>query len=238
MINILVVEDDIIQLKQIINYISQKNEDIKLYGLTYSGEEALKLLMTGKIDIIILDLKLDGMSGVDVIKYIESKKIEKYKKSIIIVSGEYNMIKYIYTSIYVYEIFLKPFNLYYLNKSIEDIIYEKKYTNEIKEKIRKELDLLNFNFTHEGSKYLLECIYQVYTLEYIDDMNLSKIIYPILAKRYKKTVNTIYGNIKQAINSMFDNCPKKVLKNYFNFNCLIKPRPKEVIYTILNKINN
>ena len=226
MINILVVEDDIIQLKQIINYISQKNEDIKLYGLTYSGEEALKLLMTGKIDIIILDLKLDGMSGVDVIKYIESKKIEKYKKSIIIVSGEYNMIKYIYTSIYVYEIFLKPFNLYYLNKSIEDIIYEKKYTNEIKEKIRKELDLLNFNFTHEGSKYLLECIYQVYTLEYIDDMNLSKIIYPI------------YGNIKQAINSMFDNCPKKVLKNYFNFNCLIKPRPKEVIYTILNKINN
>lgn len=134
MINILVVEDDIIQLKQIINYISQKNEDIKLYGLTYSGEEALKLLMTGKIDIIILDLKLDGMSGVDVIKYIESKKIEKYKKSIIIVSGEYNMIKYIYTSIYVYEIFLKPFNLYYLNKSIEDIIYEKKYTNEIKEK--------------------------------------------------------------------------------------------------------
>lgn len=107
MINILVVEDDIIQLKQIINYISQKNEDIKLYGLTYSGEEALKLLMTGKIDIIILDLKLDGMSGVDVIKYIESKKIEKYKKSIIIVSGEYNMIKYIYTSIYVYEIFFK-----------------------------------------------------------------------------------------------------------------------------------
>lgn len=146
MINILVVEDDIIQLKQIINYISQKNEDIKLYGLTCSGEEALKLLMTGKIDIIILDLKLDGMSGVDVIKYIESKKIEKYKKSIIIVSGEYNMIKYIYTSIYVYEIFLKPFNLYYLNKSIEDIIYEKKYTNEIKEKIRKELDLLNFKF--------------------------------------------------------------------------------------------
>ena len=110
--------------------------------------------------------------------------------------------------------------------------------NEIKEKIRRELDLLNFNFTHEGSKYLLECIYQVYTLEYIDDMNLSKIIYPILAKKYKKTVNTIYGNIKQAINSMFDNCPKKVLKNYFNFNCLIKPRPKEVIYTILNKINN
>ena len=51
----LVKEDDNIQLKQIINYISQKNEDIKLYGLTYSGEEALKLLMTGKIDIINLN---------------------------------------------------------------------------------------------------------------------------------------------------------------------------------------
>lgn len=68
MINILVVEDDIIQLKQIVNYISQKNENVKLCGLTFSGDEALNLLMTEKIDIILLDLKLNGMSGVDVIK--------------------------------------------------------------------------------------------------------------------------------------------------------------------------
>lgn len=78
MINILVVEDDIIQLKQIINYISQKNENVKLYGLTYSGDEALNLLMREKIDIILLDLKLNGMSGVDVIRNLESKEIEKY----------------------------------------------------------------------------------------------------------------------------------------------------------------
>ncbi len=194
--------------------------------------------MNEKIDIVILDLKLEGMSGVDVIKYIESKEIEKYRKSIIIISGEYNMIKDINTSIYVHKIFVKPFNLEYLDKTIKGIIYEKKYDKEMIKKIQRESELLNFNFTHEGSKYLLECIYQAYNLENIDDMNLSKSIYPKLAKKYKKTPNTIYGDIKQAINSMFNNCPKKVLINYFNFNCLIKPRPKEIIYTILNKIND
>lgn len=148
------------------------------------------------------------------------------------------MIKDINTSLYVYNVFLKPFNLSSLNESIEKIIDEKNYVNEVKKKIFNELKLLNFNLTHEGSKYLQECIYQVYNLDKIDDMNLSKIIYPIISKKYKKSSNTIYGNIKQAINSMFDNCPKELLKNYFNYNYLMKPRPKEIIYTILNKINN
>ena len=65
MVNILVVEDDVIQSKQIINYISQKNKNIKLYGMADSGEETLTLLLSGEIDIIILDLKLTGINGVD-----------------------------------------------------------------------------------------------------------------------------------------------------------------------------
>lgn len=78
MTNVLVVEDNFYQSKQIINYLSQRNKELKLYSMVYSGEEALEIIEEQKVDIIILDLKLKGMNGVDVIKEIEYKKIEKY----------------------------------------------------------------------------------------------------------------------------------------------------------------
>ena len=92
MTNVLVVEDNFYQSKQIINYLSQRNKELKLYSMVYSGEEALEIIEEQKVDIIILDLKLKGMNGVDVIKEIEYKKIEKYRSSIIVVSGDYSMI--------------------------------------------------------------------------------------------------------------------------------------------------
>lgn len=93
MTNVLVVEDNFYQSKQIINYLSQRNKELKLYSMVYSGEEALEIIEEQKVDIIILDLKLKGMNGVDVIKEIEYKKIEKYRSSIIVVSGDYSMIR-------------------------------------------------------------------------------------------------------------------------------------------------
>ncbi len=238
MVNILVVEDDVIQSKQIINYISQKNKNIKLYGMADSGEETLTLLLSGEIDIIILDLKLTGINGVEIIQTIEHENMERYKNSIIIVSGEEDMIKEVKTSPYVYKYFLKPVDMRDINETINNMIQEKKYTDIIREKIANELNKLNFNFTHEGTNYLLEYIYQVYKMKIIDNMNLSKTIYPIVARKYKKSQNTIYGDIKQAINSMFNTCSKETLKEYFNYNFFIKPRPKEIIYTILNKISD
>lgn len=238
MVNILVVEDDVIQSKQIINYISQKNKNIKLYGMTDSGEETLNLLLSEEIDIIILDLKLTGINGVEIIKTIERKNMERYKNSIIIVSGEEDMIKEVNASPYVYRYFFKAVDMCDINETINNMIQEKKYTDIIREKIANELSKLDFNFTHEGTNYLLECIYQVYKMKIIDNMNLSKTIYPIVARKYKKSQNTIYGDIKQAINAMFNTCSKEALKEYFNYNFLIKPRPKEIIYTILNKISD
>ena len=67
MTNVLVVEDNFYQSKQIINYLSQRNKELKLYSMVYSGEEALEIIEEQKVDIIILDLKLKGMNGVDVI---------------------------------------------------------------------------------------------------------------------------------------------------------------------------
>lgn len=236
MLNLLVVEDDIEQTKQIVNFICQNNNYIKLYGITSSGNEALEVIKNEKVDIIILDLKLEDSSGVEIIKELEKEKSEKYKQSIIITSGENTLVKEICHSSYVFNYFMKPLNFSKVLESLNIIIDESKYKEEIRNVIEKELRRLNFNFTHDGTQYLVDCIYRIYLLEKSNKEVATNHIYQIIANRYNKTANTIYGDIKQAINAMYYDCEEKILKEYFRYNFIMKPKPQEVIYTIAGKI--
>lgn len=211
MIKILVIEENVYQAKQIINYLSQNNSNIKLYGIAYSGQEAIELIRKQGADIILIDLKLIEINGVDIIKQIERENLTKYKKSIIIISGEYNRIEEIKNSEYVYSFFLKPLNFELLEKDINIIEnnVRKENMEAIKNKINKELEKLNFKFMYKGTKYLADIILIMYMSKEEEKDCLSQTVYPILATKYKKTENTIYGNIKQSINCMFYDCDEK-----------------------------
>lgn len=236
MLNLLVVEDDIEQTKQIVNYICQNTNYIKLYGITSSGNEALEVIRNEKVDIIILDLKLEDSSGVEIIKELEKEKNEKYKQSIIITSGENTLVRKICHSSYVFNYFMKPLNFSKVLESLNIVIDESKYKEKIRKVIEKELKILNFNFTYEGTRYLVDCIYRIYLLEKSNKEISANNIYQIIANHYNKTANTIYGDIKQAINAMYYDCEEKILKEYFRYNFVMRPKPKEVIYTIARKI--
>ena len=239
MLNFLVVEDNVIQCKQLINYISEEIPDIRLYCMAHTGKEALKIIDQKNVDIILLDLNLPDISGVDIIKKITNKNIEKYKKSIILISGDARMLLETIKSPYVYTYFTKPANLSNISKCINEIIKQKRnFSNEelILHKISKELNTLHFNFSYVGTKYLKECIFETYKKGDKELTNLSKDIYPIIAKRYNKSSNNIHTNIKQAVKAMYYDCEESLLNKYFNYDYCIKPRVKEIILTILNKL--
>ena len=130
-----------------------------------------------------------------------------------------------------YDVLLKEFKALINSK-----MQYNKY-NDLITKIDYELKHLNFNFSHYGTKYLRETIIEVYKVKQRFDGNLKKNIYPIIAKRYKKNVNTIYCNIKKAILSMYLECNEDRLLNYFNYSYITKPKVNEIIFTILNKID-
>lgn len=104
-------------------------------------------------------------------------------------------------------------------------------------KINKELEYIGYNLSYYGARYLAESIALIYN-NYDSSENLNKNIYPVIAKKYNKTVNTVKGDIRSATNSMFYECDETRLKNYFNFYTVSKPKPKLVIYTVLNKLYN
>lgn len=239
MLNVLVIEDDPYQLINVANIISSQISEVKLYNISFDGESILKSLNESHIDIIILDLKLSGISGIDIIRYIEQEKLYKYKNSIIVFSGEASMINEIIHSPYLFAYTLKGSGYEELIKNLELLVAEKTDSNNInnlKFKIDNELKYLNYNFSHVGTKYLEETIIEVYNVKDIFDGNFEGNIYPIIAKRYNKRANTIYCNIKQATNAMIVNCDEKILIKYFNYNYFVKPKVNEVIFTILHKI--
>lgn len=232
---ILIIEDDIIQSKQIINYISKHNEDIKFYNIAYTYQEAIDIIKNEEVDIIILDLKLPDISGIEILKYIQQNNIKKYINSILIVSGFIEAISEINKNPYIYSYIAKPYKLEDIQKNIYAMVEIKKINN-IMNRINTELKYLHFNFAYNGTRYLAESILEIYCQKDNYSDNLQKDIYPIIAKKHNKTANTIHGDIKQATKCMYFDCEEDIINKYFNYNYFVKPKVKEIIFTILNKI--
>ncbi len=67
MIRILIVDDHAVVRMGLIKII-EINQDLKVTGQADSAEEALKLLMNNKFDVVLLDISLPGRSGLDIIR--------------------------------------------------------------------------------------------------------------------------------------------------------------------------
>lgn len=238
MLNMLVIEDNITQCKQLVNFISSSISNIKLYSMTFNGNEALNIIKKEKIDIILLDLILPDISGIKILEYIEKNNLFNYKNSIIIISGEANLHPELFKNPYIYSCFQKPIDFDSIIHCLEKIINDENTSKKeliIKEKINIELNKLNFNFSYVGTKYLSECIYELYKRE-LSSFNLSKDIYPIIARKYSTSHTNIKCNIFQAtLNSYYD-CEQYKLEKYFGRYFLSKPKTKDIIYKVLENI--
>ncbi|NLV68591.1 MAG: response regulator transcription factor, partial [Spirochaetes bacterium] len=73
MIRIVIADDhDIVRagLKQII----ADEEDMEVAGESNSGEKLLELIKKHDYDVVLLDLKMSGMNGIEVMKHIKAIK--------------------------------------------------------------------------------------------------------------------------------------------------------------------
>ena len=240
MINMLVIEDNVIQCQQFINYISSMMPNVKVYSMLFNGLDALEIIKKQHIDIILLDLVLPDISGLEIIKYIEYNNFLLYKNSIVIVSGEANKHPELYRNEYVYECFQKPVDLEKIVETLKNIIdneNEEKEKAIIKSKIYNELQNLNYNFSYIGTQYLIECIFILYNYNN-PSINLSKDVYPRIAKKYLTSTNTIKVDIFQAILNSYYDCEQSKLEKYFNRYFYSKPKTKDIIYKVLEKIKD
>lgn len=239
MVNVLVIEDNFYYSKNLINMISDINPKMRVYKISTDGREAIEILKNQKntIDIILLDLKLPYYSGIGILNYIEENNLTRYKNSIIVISSEIELLVQIRNNPYLYSYVNKisgyENTLKEINKLIEIKEQEK---SSIEYRVCEELKKLHYNFSYVGTRYLVEALLLMYNKNNWENIKLEKEIYPILSKKYKKTLNNIKTNIINATDLMCYDCEYKVLNEYFKISDNEKPTPKTVISTIMNKI--
>jgi len=72
MIRLLVADDHPI-VRDGLRQIAMRTPDIRILDEAGSGEEALRKLVAGKFDVVVLDVALPGMSGLEVLRKIKSR---------------------------------------------------------------------------------------------------------------------------------------------------------------------
>ena len=225
MLNVLIIEDNLKYVKYFLNTILNNFDEISIKYIATSVKEAEEILSNNIIDLIFLDLNLQGINGIQIIQKIKSFNSLK-KPYIIIISGEIDLINSLIKQPNVYNIINKLQSKTEIYNLIKKFIFEFKFNeNEtnIKNFIRNSLKNKGYNFKYKGTIYLLESIEYIYRNNNMDLLsNLEKNVYSYISHKYKKTVRNIKTNIVKATNYI----------NYNNYYCY-KETPKEVISNIL-----
>ena len=101
--------------------------------------------------------------------------------------------------------------------------------------ITNELLYLGYNISHKGTSYLFQVIRYIKLNPKYEVDNLSKNVYPIIAKYYNEKVHNIKCYIQRETAEMYANCDIDKLKRYFKYTEDYKPNVKEVIYIVETK---
>ncbi len=241
MIKLLVVENDPEKCRRIVNYIAQRSFDIRVYCIAYNEKEAIGMINSEKVDLILLDLDLPKLSGFNIIKHITKNEMKKYENAIFAICSKTKSTSYIEDNPYINSIYRKPVILGELIEKLELYVKEKLTRSDetlVKSKIKYELDKLNYNFAYNGTKFIAEMIYEIYSHPEKGFENFNRDLYPIIAKRHDRSPNTIKCDVLQATRSMVLDCKEEIIMDYFNYACSAHPTVKEVITTILNKMGD
>ena len=122
MFSVLVVDDEKVVLEGICRYIEKTDLPLKLVACTRNGMEALSFCVEQRPDIIVTDIKMPGMDGIQLTKAI--LEIDSYSPCIIAISA-YSDFSYIHQLIknrYVTDYILKPIDKKELHSSLSKAI--------------------------------------------------------------------------------------------------------------------
>jgi DNA-binding NtrC family response regulator len=85
LVRILIVDDEPAICNVFEEFLAQEGYDI---DTAYSGEEALEILTAQRHDLVLLDLKMPGMGGLEVLKEIRKRS---YQVGVVVITGVHDL---------------------------------------------------------------------------------------------------------------------------------------------------
>ena len=164
MIKTLIADDNWKYSKNIINNIISKISDIKVEYISTDGEETLDVISKNSFDLILLDLQMPKINGIEIIERIQKLNMIKTPK-VIIISGDLPLVECSSINNIVCNIILKTEDSESIYRKIlqtvNDIRYEENYES-VRAKTIVTLKRMGYSLKHKGTRYILESIMYVY----------------------------------------------------------------------------
>ena len=156
MIKVLIVDDNYEYVRNLFNILNENiDNDIKIEKICGDGKIALDYILNSNIDVILLDLNIPNINGIEILKIMKKNNIDK---DVIVITGESDMlINLIENNLTVKKILFKPFKVEDLINILQDIIQDSLNDKKMN-KILNLLNIFNFNKATIGYNYIKQCI--------------------------------------------------------------------------------
>ena len=197
MIKVMIAEDNVYISKNCFKFLTN-DENIKVVSCTLDGEETIKDYFDLKPDVLLLDLNMPKINGLDVINTIGKDTEERSKCNIIVVSGSSEYLYKLYNTAQVYRVIHKPVDLDYVLKTIKEIPLKNKEIEQ--KKLKGLLAELRLSIFSTRVQQLITAINLAYEKPFL--LNNIKDLYVEVAKIYNVSPKTIKWSIRTSIDTL------------------------------------
>lgn len=226
MFRVMIAEDNVHLANHYQNFLS-KDENVSIVAKTYNGEDTVKVYKEKRPDILLLDLDLPKLNGLEVINELSEFENTQKKCNIIIVSGNSYFRAKLFNAEKVYRMIEKPINeqciLDILNLFISENSKKSFPINNVRD-LMIELKLKPYSNTCNILINIIKMAY--YSPELVDNMNT---LYYITASTYNFSDKSVRESIRSCIRTVNRFADKETLNSIFfihktDINGIITPK--------------
>ena len=230
MLSVLISEDNVPVSIHLANSINTQ-KSMKCIGILNDGMNVYQRIKELNPDILILDLKMPGKDGLEVLKEIQNDKLVKTK--VIIYSGEMEYMTLIRNFECVERLFSKITPSQEIIKELEEMV-DSLSNKKTQEKIFDILFKIGFTYSLKGTRLMNDCI--LYSI--VEDEDNIKNIYEEIARRRGQNVNTLKSDIDTAIKNMWRFADRSKTRKILRIGDYDKPSCKVIISMVKYYMNS
>jgi len=210
------VADDNIDLNNMYCKFLTKDKDIKIISQTTDGKETIEKYQELKPDLLLLDLEMPKINGLEVINYLSKDPNEKNKKNIIVISGKDAIRANLWNMSKVYMSLSKPADFDLIMHQIQDFIKEKKIKN--KEITEKEILTFLYSINAKSRQRNISLLIKAIEIAYKKPYLLRNIndLYNYISEIENKNSTAVQWSIRNTIRNINKNIPDDKLKTIFH----------------------
>ena len=223
----------------------QRIGGFQIAGTANDGEQAIRMIMEKKPDILVLDLMLSKQDGISVLKAIE--RMERRPVTLATSGFVTEYVASAAANLGVRYLMLKPCDMSAVAERLEEIRGGETLRLNVRRMDKTSIETMVTGIIHEigvpahikGYQYLREAI--IIAVNDMDVINaITKVLYPQVAKTFQTTPSRVERAIRHAIEVAWDRGDLDTLQRFFGYtvsNTKGKPTNSEFIALIADKLS-